>query len=558
MTAVPEPPVHAGDVVGHTLLNCVLREISGPERRTAITGGYLLLRLPRCGIRLRVRLRRLSRIGSHRFHGPVAAWREGAWTELTWHALATCIARELRLRTGVSNDEFLDQVAASHATIDAALALPRPRIVADPYLDSEQSLLLGHRFHPTPKARGGPPDSGWRYAPEAGARFPLHHLAVRHRRARQECATPGGLEPLDRLGAVPHGYVLLPVHPWQYAMLRDHPVLLAAIRRGDVLDLGPRGAEFAPTASVRTVYDGRTFLKCSLTVRITNCLRTTTDHELRGAVALTRILEPVAADLTRRFPGTELLREPAYRTLDLGCRELDEGFGVIVREGLGARLAPGRTALLAAAVADEYPLSGAQVGRLLGGGGPERATAWWHAYLALLVPPVLAAYFDHGVVLEPHLQNVLVAVDREGIPRQVLFRDHEGTRLLPGRHAPMPAGLDPDVADALAYDPERGWNRVVYCLLVNHLADMLAALADRHPALEPELWTAVHRVLAQCSLAHGDPPPLRALVAGAPLPAKASLLTRWQRRADRDAEYVDVASPLAREPSLCRPGGAPW
>ena len=45
---------------------------------------------------------------------------------------------------------------------------------------------------------------------------------------------------------------------------------------------------------------------------------------------------------------------------------------------------------------------------LLDGTGPNTALNWWKAYLRLLVPPVLSAYFDHGLVLEPHLQNVLI------------------------------------------------------------------------------------------------------------------------------------------------------
>jgi hypothetical protein len=40
-------------------------------------------------------------------------------------------------------------------------------------------------------------------------------------------------------------------------------------------------------------------------------------------------------------------------------------------------------------------------------------------------------------------------------------------------------------------------------------------------------------------------PRLRALLAGVPLPAKANLLTRWERRADREAGYVRLPSPLA-------------
>lgn len=546
----------ADDVVAHTLLNCLLREVSGPEHQTAVTDGHLLLRLPRSDTLLRVRLRRASLIGAHRFTGGVGEQRDGAWHELPWQRLAEYIHRELELRTGVRNEEFLGQVASSHAGTSAALAArppagkareEGPAAPADRYMDSEQSLLFGHRFHPTPKARTGAPEDWGRFAPEARARFALHHLAVRRDLVRQEAATATALDAFDRQGSVPEGYVLLPVHPWQYGMLRDHPVLREAIGRGDVLELGPRGAEFGPTASVRTLYDGRDFLKFSLNVRITNCLRKNAEYELTGAVALTRILEPVAADLAARFPGTELLREPGYRTLDLGSRELAEGFGVIVREGLDARLAPGLTALLAAAVADEYPTGGAQLSRLLAGTGPESTLAWWNAYLELLVPPVLAAYFDHGVVLEPHLQNVVIGVDADGMPRQVLLRDLEGTKLLPGHHADALAALPEDVAGPMTYDRERGWDRVVYCLLVNHLAEMLAALADRHPHLEPELWSAVRRVLAARAAAHDNPPLLRALVAGVPLPAKANLLTRWERKADRHAGYVRIGSPLVSD-----------
>lgn len=503
----------------------------------------------------------MSLIGAHRFTGPVAERRGDTWTELTWQAFAERVHRELELRTGVDNDEFLGQVAASHAGVTAALGAARDAAGADAYLDSEQSLLFGHRFHPTPKARTGTAADWHRYAPENRARFPLHHLAVRRACVREEAATDGALAPLDRQRPVPEGYRLLPAHPWQYAMLRGHPALRAALARGDVLDLGPGGDGFAPTASVRTLYDGRDFLKFSLNVRITNCLRKNAEYELAGAVALTRLLEPVATALAARFPGADLLREPGYRTLDLGSRDLAEGFGVIVREGLAARLAPGVTGLLAAAVADEYPTGGAHLGLLLAGAGPAGALAWWDAYLELLVPPVLAAYFDHGVVLEPHLQNVVVGLGPDGMPRQVLFRDLEGTKLLPGRHAAALAALPQDVAGPLTYDRERGWDRVVYCLLVNHVAEMLAALADLHPHLEPRLWAAVRRTLAARAAAHGEPPLLRALVAGAPLPAKANLLARWERRADRHAGYVRLASPLVPDllSTLTRdPRTEPW
>ncbi|MFI7413809.1 IucA/IucC family protein [Streptomyces sp. NPDC049627] len=562
-TAAPAHLPTADDAVAHTLLNCLLREVSGPEHQTVVTDGRLLLRLPRRGVLLRVALRRTSLIGAHRFTGPVSEQRDGDWTEVDWRRLAEYTHDELSLRTGVRNEEFLEQIVSSHAAVASALAAPRADAAPDSasndrlaplpaYLASEQSLLFGHRFHPTPKARTGDPRAWSAYAPEAGASFPLRHLAVRSGLIAEEYADAAAVAPLDRQRTdVPEGYRLLPVHPWQYETLREHPLLRAALDRGDVIDLGPGGQPFAATASVRTLYDGETFLKFSLNVRITNCLRKNSSYELSGAVALTRVLAPALADLADRFPGSAVLREPAYRTLALPGpdgtpdRALFEGFGVIVREGLPKRLAPGTTPLLAAAVADEYPTGPAHISRLLDGADERAALDWWSAYLDLLVPPVLAAYFDHGLVLEPHLQNVLICVDGDGRPAQVLFRDLEGTKLVPDHHADTLAALPPEVAGPMTYDAQRGWDRVVYCLLVNHVAELLAALADLHPGAEAALWARVRATLQSYTDRFGCPPRMAALLAGVPLPAKANLLTRWERKADREAGYVRLPSPLA-------------
>ncbi|WP_314414680.1 IucA/IucC family protein [Streptomyces kroppenstedtii] len=587
LAAHPHLP-SADEVVAHTLLNCLVREVSAPEHQTALTERHLLLRLPRRGVLLRVALRRTSMLGAHRFTGQVSErTADGGWNEIGWRRLAEHTQEELSLRTGVRNEEFLEQIDSSHRSIAASLPSRtgthpvrtgthhvrseahrvrseahrvrsgNGRAGADTpvaaYLASEQSLLFGHRFHPTPKARTGNEDSWPAYAPEAGAVFPLRHLAVREHLIAEESAEPGALDVLDRPISpvpLPEGYRLLPAHPWQYQMLREHPALRAALGRGDVLDLGEGGRPFAATASVRTLYDGESFLKFSLNIRITNCLRKNASYELSGAVALTRVLGPVLADLAERFPGSAVLREPAYRSLALPGpdgtpdRDLLEGFGVIVREGLAHRLLPGTTPLLAAAVADEYPTGPAHISRLLDGAGPRAALDWWTAYLRLLVPPVLAAYFDHGIVLEPHLQNVLICVDGDGMPAQVLFRDLEGTKLVPERHAETLASLPPEVADPMTYDARRGWDRVVYCLLVNHVAELLAAVADLHPRTEAALWAEVRGTLRTYADRYGCPPPLAALLAGVPLPAKTNLLTRWERKADREAGYVRLASPL--------------
>jgi siderophore synthetase component len=98
----------------------------------------------------------------------------------------------------------------------------------------------------------------------------------------------------------------------------------------------------------------------------------------------------------------------------------------------------------------------------------------------------------------------------------------------------------------MTYDAERGWARVVYCLLVNHLTEIAATVAaPGGDELLRELWRAARDILAGQAGDLGRPEPLSDLLAGAPLPAKANLGVRWARAADRAAGYVPIANPLA-------------
>lgn len=538
LAARPSMCATADDVTAHTLLNCLVREVSGPEGQLTLDGAHLIIRLPRRDVLLRVRVRRRSLIGAHRFDGTAQELQHGCWIDVDARRLAILVAAELELRTGEANAEFVEQIVESNAAMAAGLAAHAAADGLD-YLASEQSLVYGHRFHPTPKGRSGSVAQWLPFAPEAGARVRLRHLGVARELIREESI---GVSPLALLDG---GRAVLPVHPWQFELLRSHPVLQDALQDGRILDLGEADGEpTVPTASVRTLWhpELNVFLKFSLNVRITNCVRKNADYELRGAVALTRLLAPVAVELSRRFPGTTVLGEPAYRTVDLGNRDLVEGFGVIVRDALP--VAPGVTPLLAGAIADEHPTGPAQAAALVErSGGPPRD--WWRAYLALVVPPVLHAYFHHGVVFEPHLQNVVVGVSDDGQPRQVFLRDLEGTKLVPARHAAALRDLPDDVQRQVTYDAHRGWNRVVYCLIVNHVAEVLAAVADRWPTLERDLWDDVAAQLDAYAHEYGSSPQLRALLSGVPLPAKANLLIRWERRADRHAGYLALPSPFA-------------
>ncbi|MER6232147.1 IucA/IucC family protein [Streptomyces sp. NPDC001616] len=498
----------ADEATAHTLHNCLLREVSGPEHQSVVTDGRLLLRLPRRGVLLRVALRRTSLLGAHRFTGPVAEQRDGEWTEVDWRRLAEYTHDELSLRTGVSNEEFLEQLASSHEAVATSLAATRAVSAPDDrlsaYLASEQSLLFGHRFHPTPKARTGDPRAWSAYAPEVGASFPLRHLAVRAGLIAEECAAASAVAPLDGLRSdVPDGYRLLPAHPWQLGLVD----LREAFADGRLVRIGTTALDAWPTAAIRTLYASERdlFLKFSLDVRITNDIRRLWRHDLLKL----RRTDSAVTSAFAALPGPAAwLSDRGYRTADFAFEEL----AVLVRDGLHDHLLPGATPLLAAGLVEGFdgsPLDDAA-----------DPAAWWEAYLKAVVPPALAAFADHGVVLEAHLQNTLVAVDADGLPVQALFRDVEGVKLLP------------DVSR------EAGWERLVYCLVVNHLTEIAAALAERRPGLDP--WPAARRELSRHDL-----PEIAALLTAPTLPGKTNLLLRWTGADGADARYLPLPNPLA-------------
>ncbi|WP_443049421.1 IucA/IucC family protein [Streptomyces sp. HD] len=475
------------------LLNCLLREVAAPQ---GTSGDRHVYRLSGTGRLLRV-------LGLRRPTEPEVRVG-GAWERVGHTELVKLVADELRRHTGLSNHELPTEMIDSR---EAVAALLTARACAtppdDPYLRSEQSLLTGHPYHPAPKARGGGPVAAWLpYAPEAHARFPLTLLGVREDAVVEE----GDTSALDALGEAPPGYRLLPAHPWQLDLVGRE--LTEAFTDGRLLRLGTTGFDTWPTAAIRTLYapEHDLFLKFSLDVRITNDIRRLWRHDL---LKLRRTDTAAATAFATLDDPAAWLGDRGYRTADFAFEEL----AVLVRDGFHGRLRPGATPLLAAALVEGFegsPLDPA----------PDPA-AWWEAYLRAVVPPALAAFADHGVVLEAHLQNTLIAVDTDGMPVQALFRDAEGVKLLS------------EVSRA------EGWERLVYCLVVNHLVELAGALAERRPALDP--WPAVRRELARHDL-----PEIAGLLTAPTLPGKTNLLLRWTNADGADARYRPLPNPLAR------------
>ncbi|MFM9433464.1 siderophore synthetase component [Janthinobacterium sp. CG_23.3] len=576
------------------LVNCYAREVAMQEHTLAVLpaahaaerlptpadyqGQVLDIALPRVDSRLRVGVLHVSATGNFDYTTEVFVQRgQGAWRAAGWEALARLIIEDLSARANTDfNAELLQQIGDSIATMRDLLArLPAPRRPGAPvsplqaYIDSEQSLLTGHPFHPAPKSRSDwSPDEQRHYSPEHQARLTLRHFQVpREWIVSDSLDQVPASELLDQLSAhglhADAGCVIVPLHPWQADWLARQDTIAAAMRDGLVRDLGAHGLPFHPTASIRTLLaeSADCFLKLSLSMRITNCVRTNARHELESALTGTRLYRAMKAEMQGHFPRFHVLEERAFLTVAIPGghgerhRELENGFGLVVREGLGKLIRDGVNPVMCAALFGNGEHGRQQVFALierfaLHHGHPlERAARLWFArYADAAVYPILYLLFEKGVAFEPHMQNTVVGLDPDGAPSHIVLRDLELTRLAPKAHALARAlGLDPATLEQLCCSDERAWTRIGYCLFVNNLCEVVATISNGNHALYLELWGVLRHTLQNYLLQFPSPEAnrrIQGLLAGEPLPAKGNLLTRFLRQADRQASYLPLYHPL--------------
>ncbi|URX61654.1 iron transporter [Luteibacter anthropi] len=549
-------------------LNCYVREFALPRgqadldyRGHDVPAGLLqgegrLLRIgfADAGHALCVRISRSSRLGRCDYasapylKSPGEPWR-CADAAMTVHYLLERLAPECGFNAELFG-QTMNSVEIAREILTRSLGAP---LHGDALLDAEQGMLWGHALHPTPKSREGLPIPAVLDAsPEVRASLPLYWFRIDPRLFRAQ-----GRDVRATLEDAAQGPDLYPCHPWEASRLLQSPAMRKAIAQGWIEPLGPRGRDMYPTSSVRTMYhpDLDYFLKLSIHVRLTNCVRKNAWYELESAVALTALLAPAWQDIARHVPGFDVMVEPAATTLDFSpfsddadeLRELTEGFGMLYRENLSAlhrkRYQPQVAGALFTTDRDGRSVCRRMVEQL---GGPydHMALCWFEAYASILLEGNWMAFFQHGAILEPHLQNTVVGFDR-GMPAKVWIRDLEGTKLV--EHLWSDDRLDaltPRARASVLYPAELGWKRVAYCALVNNLAEAIFHLCGADEALEQRMWQSIAQIAERWQQRHGRQPLLEGLIEGEALPSKNNLRTRLFKRADRDSDYTLLPSPI--------------
>ena len=569
------------------LLNCLIKEFALPENcldyhwpqnMNGIAPGSYLEGLQCKGIPLTISLPngqqffvmvdRRDRLGSHRYLSDVYA-RQGVepWSNLAFPEFVAQLLAACEHMTRASNDELLDQVLQSQSLTAAIVAHnmegdgPAP---LSNYLASEQGLWFGHPNHPAPKARLWPAHLAQEtYAPEFQARTALHLFEVPREGLRisanglTEEQVLAGFADQHRAGP---GRAIICLHPVQAQLFVQDRRVQQLLELGELRDLGTTGPLASPTASMRTWYieDHDYFIKGSLNVRITNCVRKNAWYELESTLIIDQLFQRLQQTQPQTLGGLSTVAEPGSlswapkHASETDSHWFREQTGAILRENF-CRRAGADVSVMAGTLFARDIHSQPLVHEFLQGfnGGPlgdQQLLVWFARYQALLLRPVLALFFNHGVVMEPHLQNSVLIHDN-GQPRQLLLRDFEGVKLTDELGmAGIDVGLHPRVRQSLLYSRAQGWSRISYCLLINNLSEAVLALSWERPHLAPLMWQQVHQQLRSIREELVRPAPeLDALIAGESIPCKTNLKVRLAAQADRQAGYVSLRAPWSEE-----------
>ncbi|MGW1279736.1 IucA/IucC family protein [Streptomyces tsukubensis] len=575
-------PLHGLDpraAAEHAHLEALLR-VRLLESGVEPAAGPLRIDLPALGLALVTEVVHRSPSGWHRFgsvrlEGPGGPL--GAADPVTVVALLSTetASRAPGRRGAIAAGEIADLVERTAESVRRVTAFitdrrakPEPPAEVNAFLESEQALLLGHLYHPSPKSRDGISEQENRvYSPELRGSFRLHWFAadpsvVSHDAVDGAPSLKGRntVELLADLAGGPDtgGRILVPAHPWQARDVLHRPRTAALIASGALEPLGELGPAWWPTSSVRTLYrpGAEVMLKLSLGLRLTNSRRESTRTELLRGLEINRLLDAGHADATfAAHPGFSVTRDPAWLAVDEpGRPEGPEitGLDVAVRE-VPDGIENLRT--LVGLVAPRPGIGRTPLGEIVAALGPGTAEEWAADFFDRTLIPMLHLYAATGIGLEAHQQNTLLRLDSRGRVTGSAFRDNQGYYLaashLPavlrrtGTDASTLAVVDDDVVDdRLSYYLLRNQAlSVVGALAIDGLADeraLLGVLADRLRAALPELAAAGPR---------GDRLARRWLTATT-LPTKGNLLTRLHgidevlAPLDAQSVYLEAPNPL--------------
>ncbi|MNG64566.1 N(2)-citryl-N(6)-acetyl-N(6)-hydroxylysine synthase [compost metagenome] len=445
------------DVAAQCFLNALMRETRDWQIVPAAGHQqYPQLNIPLSSTRaIRIALRHTSPTQHHQYLFPARLHQQddGAGVALSVEQLVTLLLEKPTIKGELSDEvvaRFRQRVLESHdntrQAMDVRLDWPSLRDKPLNFAQAEQALLVGHAFHPAPKSHEPfNEQQARRYLPDFAASFPLRWFAVDKRYLCGDSLNLTLQQRLQRFAAESAPQLLahftddvwlLPMHPWQADHLLTQTWCQDLAAQGLLSDLGEAGERWLPTSSSRSLYSAgnRDMIKFSLSVRLTNSVRTLSVKEVKRGIRLARLAQtPRWQELQARYPTFRVMQEDGWAGLRSADGTVQEESLMALRDNLLFDQPHSQTNVLVtltqAAPDGGDSLLAAAVRRLaarLNLPLQQAAHAWLDAYCQQVLLPLFSTEADYGLVLLAHQQNILVEMQQD-LPIGMLYRDCQGS-----------------------------------------------------------------------------------------------------------------------------------
>jgi N2-citryl-N6-acetyl-N6-hydroxylysine synthase len=556
--------MNADSLSANCYLNSLLREL--PE--AVVRDGNTLVLALDGEKKLRLPLRRWSRLGRHKYRDPFFLEEGSSSRAIDFASLVDAVNARFEASSSPERlERFRRRVLESRENIRSSLQEGEARIRSLyasglEFLSAEQGLFVGHNFHPSPKSREGLSEEDLRlYTPEFGASFPIAWYAAEASllvdKSAATFAHPAWLEEscvAEGVVLPKEGFVPFPVHPWQEKVLLADKDFAGYLAEGRLARLGDSRADWAPTSSVRSLYrqGAEYMLKFSLSARLTNSVRHLLPQEVERGGQLFDVLNTrLGREFRAAHPAFHVIGEPAFCYLRRpdGSAMLESV--VVCRENPFQD--SGRNCAVLATLTQDNPLSGLNLIQQMIASGPdqaERSRAWFQAYLEVAVRPLFVAQAHYGIAMGAHQQNLILGF-QNGLPDCAYFRDCQGTGYSELGFANFQEVASIQRSNGNILTEEMGNYLFSYYLILNSTFNVITAIASSGWVTEEELLGLLREMLLEIKAANPpDASCLNYLLEGKHLMHKGNFLCSVQNTNENTIEnplsiYVPVENPLA-------------
>lgn len=496
-------------------MNCYIREVSSghwvrkeewiKEQRLSIliTEAQMLeIELPIQNTRFAFGMEYKSLVGRHIFGVSLKyCTKQKQWLVEDKLTILITLIQELHFMAkadgclGLSSrfDELILRIIESYQTmanyIEKSLEGKKQNGANCTFIESEQSLLLGHWLHPTPKSRQGMAD--WQqtsFAPELQGSFQLHYFRVDHKIVKESSVLEKSASELITQSltksqpdfVMSEKHCLIPMHPLQAQWLLQQQYVKEAIAEGLIKYEGALGAFYTATSSIRTVYSSNEVMmyKFSIPVKITNSLRVNKTHELKAGIVMARLMNKI--DFLQNHPSFRMIDDPAYMTVEFP-NQTESGFEVIFRSNVFPKGHDKGICMIATLVQEPLPDEKSKLCQLIMKISQSEFRSiesvsldWFKDYWKCAIEPLLRLYDEYGIALEAHQQNSVLNIS-SGYPTTYYYRDNQGY-YLSKTYKEVLLSIEPSLLETaeLFYEDALIHDRFTYYLFMNQLFPVIS------------------------------------------------------------------------------------